>query len=107
MTPPRVPTVRAVKFAAKLPIPATSDARTLKASPAPRIKPEMRMAAKLSAQSAASRKTAARRPGKSRKLKHPPFRQVLAKSVQQPTLPVTISCGWPALSAVRASPINS
>ena len=88
MTPPRVPTVRAVKFAAKLPIPATSDARTLKASPAPRIKPEMRMAVKLSAQSAASRKTAARRPGKSRKLKHPPFRQVLAKSVQQPTLPV-------------------
>jgi hypothetical protein len=46
------------------------------------------MAAKLSAQSAASRKTAAQRPGKPHKAKHPPFRQVLAKSVQQPTLPV-------------------
>ncbi|MGC2297791.1 MAG: hypothetical protein WA476_03240, partial [Acidobacteriaceae bacterium] len=86
MTPPPVPTPRRAKFAAKLP--ATSDARTLKASPAPRIKPEMRMAAKLSAQSAASRNTAARRPGKPHKSKHPPFRQVLARSVQQPALPV-------------------
>jgi len=85
---PPVPTVRAAKVAAKLPILATSEARGLKASPAPRIKPEMRMAAKLSAQSAASRKTAARRPGKPHKAKHPPFRQVLAKSVQQPTPPV-------------------
>lgn len=84
MTAPPVPTVRA----AKVPIPATSEVRGLKASPAPRIKPEMRMAAKLSAQSAASRKTAAQRPGKPHKAKHPPFRQVLAKSVQQPTLPV-------------------
>ena len=88
MTAPPVPTVRAAKFAAKLPIPDRSEARTLKASPAPRTRPDMRMAAKLSGQSAASRKTVTRRPGKPHKAKHAPFRQMLAKSVQQPTPPV-------------------